>query len=171
MQLAYLALGSNQGPRKRQLRDAVHALGRLPATRLLAVSGLYETVYVGPGEQGPYLNACVRLATECTPEELLECTQELERAAGREPDSHMAPRTLDIDLLIVGEERRMGDDLQLPHPRMLERRFVMEPLADLDPELVPPGATSTVRELSAAAELRAQELRLLSSGAWWEEDA
>jgi 2-amino-4-hydroxy-6-hydroxymethyldihydropteridine diphosphokinase len=148
----------------------VAALGRLPGTRLRGVSALYETDFVGPGEQDPFLNACVVVETEASPEELLEYTQQLERAAGREPDSHMQPRTLDIDLLVHGESRRDGERLQLPHPRMGERRFVLQPLSDLDPELTPPGTATPVRDLLAAPELAAQRIREVAGDDWWEEE-
>lgn len=169
MRLAYLALGSNQGARRLQLAAAVRALGRLPGSRLRAVSPLYETEFVGTGEQDPYLNACVLLETGQTPEDLLESAQALESAAGRPPDSHMRPRPLDVDLLMVGEERRDSPRLRLPHPRLAERRFVLQPLADLDPELVPPGSSLPVRELLAAPGIQRQSVRERASGAWWEE--
>lgn len=169
MQLAYLALGSNRGPRRHRLAQAVVALDRLPGMRVRAVSALYETDFVGPGEQDAYLNACVLVETDWSPEDLLARTQELERAAGRKPNSHMEPRPLDIDLLVIGEERREGARLRLPHPRLGERRFVLQPLADLDPELIPPGAGLPVRELLDAPSVRAQPLVERASGSWWEE--
>jgi 2-amino-4-hydroxy-6-hydroxymethyldihydropteridine diphosphokinase len=168
MQLAYLALGSNRGPRRRHLAEAIAALGRLPGVRVRAVSALYETAFVGAGIQEPYLNACVMLETDWSPEDLLARTQELERAAGREPDGHMAPRPLDIDLLIFGDERRTSARLELPHPRLGERRFVLQPLADLDPDLVPPGEKSSVRELLRTPDVKTQAIQEHASGTWWE---
>jgi len=169
MQLAYLALGSNRGKRRCRLAEAVIALGQLPDTHVRAVSALYESAYVGPGEQEAYLNACVLLETDSSPEELLSNTQELERLAGRKPNGHMMPRTLDIDLLVMGEETRATEHLQLPHPRLGERRFVLQPLSDLDPELVPPGIRVPVREMLRAPAVRSQELRQCASSSWWEE--
>ena len=168
MQLAYLALGSNRGPRRHRLSEAVHALGRLPGVRIRAVSSLYETAFVGSGEQDDYLNACILVETDWSPEDLLARTQELERAAGRKSDTHMKPRSLDIDLLVIGEERRNSSQLRLPHPRMGERRFVLQPLADLDPELVLPGKGVAVRELLDEPSVRAQGILERATGAWWE---
>jgi 2-amino-4-hydroxy-6-hydroxymethyldihydropteridine diphosphokinase len=106
---------------------------------VVAVSPLYETEPVGgpPGQQD-YLNLVVELDTEQTPRQLLGLCRRLEAAAGRVRVERWGPRTLDVDILIVGELRVDEPDLVVPHPRMHERRFVMAPLADLAPELVPP---------------------------------
>ena len=147
---AFLALGSNLGDRLGHLRAAVHAL-----PDLVAVSPLYETDPVGgPGGQGAYLNAVVELGTELGPRELLALCHRLEAAAGRERAERWGPRTLDVDVLAVGELRLDDSDLQVPHPRMAERRFVMAPLADVAPDVVAPGwegrAEGRVRRLADA---------------------
>jgi 2-amino-4-hydroxy-6-hydroxymethyldihydropteridine diphosphokinase len=128
-------MGSNLGDSRRVLRDAVDTLG----DSVVAVSPLYETEPVGgpPGQQD-YLNLVVELDTEQTPRQLLGLCRRLEAAAGRVRVERWGPRTLDVDILIVGELRVDEPDLVVPHPRMHERRFVMAPLADLAPELVPP---------------------------------
>ena len=132
---AFLGMGSNLGDSRRVLRDAVDTLG----DSVVAVSPVYETEPVGgpPGQQD-YLNLVVELDTEQTPRQLLGLCRRLEAAAGRVRVERWGPRTLDVDILIVGELRVDEPDLVVPHPRMQERRFVMAPLADLAPELVPP---------------------------------
>jgi 2-amino-4-hydroxy-6-hydroxymethyldihydropteridine diphosphokinase len=137
---AFLGLGSNLGDRRRQLRRAVAAL-----PDVVAVSPVYETEPVGgPPGQGPYLNLVVELDTQLTPRRLLELARHLEDAAGRERTERWGPRTLDVDVLLVGELAVDEPDLVVPHPRMWERRFVVAPLADLAPELVPSGWESRV---------------------------
>jgi 2-amino-4-hydroxy-6-hydroxymethyldihydropteridine diphosphokinase len=124
---AYLSLGSNIGGRRHWLRDAVASLDGVTA-----VSPVYETDPVGgPGGQGRYLNIVVELETDLTPRQLLGVCHRLESAANRVRGERWGPRTLDVD--IVWHEAGPVDepDLQIPHPRMLERRFVMQPLADL----------------------------------------
>jgi len=137
---AFLGLGSNLGDRWAHLRAAVEALRE--ADRVVGVSTVYETEPVGgPGGQGPYLNAVVELDTGRTPRELLALAQSLERAAGRvrPPGERWGPRTLDVDVLLVGHLDVNDPDLVVPHPRMWERRFVLTPLSDLAPDLVPFG--------------------------------
>jgi 2-amino-4-hydroxy-6-hydroxymethyldihydropteridine diphosphokinase len=133
---AFLGLGSNLGDRRAELARAV---GGLPD--VVAVSRLYETEPVGgPSGQGPYLNLVVELDTELGAHQLLDVARRLEAAAQRRRDVRWGPRTLDVDVLLVGDEVVDDDDLVVPHPRMWQRRFVVDPLADLAPELVPPGA-------------------------------
>jgi 2-amino-4-hydroxy-6-hydroxymethyldihydropteridine diphosphokinase len=131
---AFLGLGSNLGDRIGYLRAAVAALPDLVAT-----SPVYETDPVGgPDGQGPYLNLVVELHTSMEPRELLALCHDLEQAAGRVRDVRWGPRTLDVDVLMV-EGRAVHDpDLEVPHPRLWERRFVLAPLADLAPDLVTP---------------------------------
>lgn len=129
---AFLALGSNLGDRRGYLRDAV---ARLPD--VVAVSDLYETDPVGgPPGQGAYLNCVVELRTTLTARELLTAAQSAEGAADRTRTERWGPRTLDVDVLLVGDEVTAEPDLVVPHPRMWERGFVLVPLADLAPELV-----------------------------------
>ncbi|MCL4133697.1 UNVERIFIED_CONTAM: hypothetical protein GTU68_024892 [Idotea baltica] len=127
---AFLALGSNIGDRRETLRQAV---GAIP--ELLAVSPVYETDPVGGPEQDAYYNIVVELETERSPRELLALCHELEQAAGRVRVIRWGPRTLDVDVLLVGEQSVDEDDLTVPHPRMAQRNFVMVPLLDLAPEL------------------------------------
>jgi len=133
---ALLGLGSNLGDRRAHLRRAVATLRA--AGDLRAVSPLYETEPVGgPPGQDPYLNVVVALDTADSPRRLLERCRELEQEAGRVRTVRHGPRTLDADVLLVEGETVAEEDLEVPHPRMWERRFVLAPLHDLAPELVP----------------------------------
>jgi 2-amino-4-hydroxy-6-hydroxymethyldihydropteridine diphosphokinase len=155
MPTAYLGLGSNLGDRRAHLRAAVAGLDDAKAVRVTACSPVYETEAhtTDPSEEQPaFLNAVLEVAVECAPEELLRLAKRIERAEGRTGRSERwAPRPLDIDLLVVGEERRQSDTLTVPHPRLAERRFVLQPWADLAPVVrVPPPFDATVQELLAA---------------------
>lgn len=124
---AYLGLGSNLGDRRAHLRSAIAAL-----PDVVEISPVYETEPVGgPPGQSPYLNVVVALDTELTPRALLELGRRLEEAAGRVRTVKDGPRTLDVDVLLVGDLRVDEPDLVVPHPRMWQRRFVLAPLADL----------------------------------------
>jgi 2-amino-4-hydroxy-6-hydroxymethyldihydropteridine diphosphokinase len=136
---AFVALGSNLGDREARLREAVASM-----PDVVGVSPVYETEPVGGPEQGRYLNAVVELATERSPRELLGMCQALERSADRVRAERWGPRTLDADVLLVGDLVVDEPDLQVPHPRMWDRRFVLAPLRDLAPDLV------TVDRLAAA---------------------
>ncbi len=135
MTRALLGLGSNLGDRLGYLREAVDTLR--PSVK--QVSRLYETEPVGgPAGQGPYLNIVVELDTEAAPRELLAVCHRLEAAAGRVRSERWGPRTLDVDVLWIDGVTLDTPELQVPHPRMFERRFVVAPLADVAPDLVPP---------------------------------
>jgi 2-amino-4-hydroxy-6-hydroxymethyldihydropteridine diphosphokinase len=134
---AYLGLGSNLGDRAAFLQGAVDGLATTDGIEVVAVSPVYETEPVGGPEQPEYLNAVVAVDTALTPRQLLEVAQRLEDAAGRVRGEQWGPRTLDVDVLLVGDEHVDEPDLVVPHPRLYERAFVMVPLADLDPMLAP----------------------------------
>lgn len=130
---AFLGLGSNLGDRRRYLREAVDSL-----EGVVAVSQVYETEPIGgPAGQQPYLNVVVELDTLLSPRELLAICHRLESAAGRVRLEHWGPRTLDVDVLLVGDLSVDDPDLVVPHPRMWERRFVLAPLSEIAPELLP----------------------------------
>ena len=130
---AYLSLGSNLGDRLAHLQAAVDGLAAEPGMTVAAVSRVYETAPVGGPAQGDYLNAVVALDTAASPRELLAIAQRLEAAEHRVREERWGPRTLDVDVLLVGDEEVHEPDLEVPHPRMTERAFVLAPLADLDP--------------------------------------
>lgn len=145
---AHLGIGSNLGDRLAHLQAAVDALAAHPDVHVTAVSGVYETVPVGGPVQGEYLNAIVAVDTELAPRELLALAQRIEAAAGRERAERWGPRTLDVDVLLYGDQRVDEPELSIPHPRMHERGFVLAPLRDVAPELVtdpPPGGWAGVR--------------------------
>ncbi len=150
--LVYLSLGSNQGHSRRLLEEAVRALGDLPHTRVIARSSLYRTAPVGYVDQAEFLNQVIAVRTTLEPHDLLDVTQNLERAAGRERGARWAPRTLDIDLLWYDGVRLDDDRLQLPHPRLADRRFVLEPLAELAPGLVLAGGGTVAEALKKTAD-------------------
>ena len=132
MTRTFLGLGSNLGDRRKYLRDAVGSL-----TNVTAVSQVYETTPVGgPPGQGDHLNLVVELETDLTPRQLLGVCQRLQAAAERVQGERWGPRTLDVDILWMEGVTVDDADLQIPHPRMYERRFVLAPLAELAPELV-----------------------------------
>jgi len=135
---AHLGLGSNLGDRLAYLRGAVGGLAATPGIELAAVSRVYETVPVGGPAQDRYLNAVVAVETDLGARQLLAVAQHLETAAGRERAERFGPRTLDVDVLLVGEEQVDSAELTVPHPRWQERGFVLAPLADVAPELVTP---------------------------------
>jgi 2-amino-4-hydroxy-6-hydroxymethyldihydropteridine diphosphokinase len=141
--LAYVGLGSNLGDREATIRAAVAAL-----PGVVAVSKLRETEPVGVTGQPAFLNGAARLETELSPRELLDAMLEVERGLGRERRERWGPRTIDLDLLLYGDETVDEPGLTVPHPSLHERRFVLEPLAELDPELVVPGR-GRVRDLLA----------------------
>jgi 2-amino-4-hydroxy-6-hydroxymethyldihydropteridine diphosphokinase len=132
--LAYVGLGANLGDREGTIRAAV---ADLPG--VVAVSTLRETDPVGITDQPRFLNGVAVLETELAPRELLDGLLAVERRLGRERGRRWGPRTIDLDLLLYGDEVIDETGLTIPHPRLHERRFVLEPLADLAPELVVPG--------------------------------
>lgn len=140
---AYIGLGANLGDPARALAAAVTALAALPRTRLVRRSATYRSAPVDAG--GPdYLNAVVEISTTLPPEALLDALQAIEQAAGRQRPYRNAPRTLDLDLLLYGEQTIDTPRLTVPHPRMGERAFVLLPLAEIAPERVAPGQLKAV---------------------------
>ena len=148
MTLAYVSIGTNLGDRAAQLDFAVRAIGALPDTRVDAVSPIFETDPVGPPPQGAYLNAVVRVATSLAPRALLDALLAIERDAGRERGVRNAARTLDLDVLLYGDQIVDEAGLVVPHPRLAERAFILEPLAALAPELVHPLLGESIASLA-----------------------
>ena len=134
-----IALGSNLGDRRRTLDEAVARLARHPQLRVLATSPWIETAAVGgPPGQGDFLNGAILLETSLPPEAVLAILQEIEAALGRRREERWGPRSIDLDLLLYDQEVRQTPSLVLPHPRMTQRRFVLEPAAAIAASMVHP---------------------------------
>ena len=136
---AFVGIGSNLGDREDNLRRAVELLSVEDGVDVTAVSEIRETEPVGPVEQGAFLNGAVRIETDLGPRELLERLLAVEQRLGRVREERWGPRTIDLDLLLYGDEAVDEPGLTVPHPRLHERRFALEPLADLAPSLEIPG--------------------------------
>ena len=140
MPRAYVGLGSNLGDREATLRDAVEHLRAVERVEVVGVSELRETDPVGVVDQPLFLNGAVAVETDLSPRELLDALLHVERELGRVRDGERwGPRTVDLDLLVYGDVAVDEPGLRVPHPRLHERRFALEPLAELDPALEIPG--------------------------------
>ena len=148
MTTVYLGLGSNVGDREGYLRRAVSALSHLEACGIRSLSSIYETEPWGNRQQGLFLNQVVAMDATLNPATLLEHCQAIERSLGRRSGGkRWGPRTVDIDMLLFGEEIVKNDVLQIPHPRLAERQFVLVPLHEIAPEIRVPGLEETVENL------------------------
>ncbi len=147
---AYISLGTNLGNRLDNLTRALNMLQKETGVKIIAVSALYETAPVGGPEQGPFLNACAILETALSPTKLLLEMLAVEDRLGRVRKERWGPRVIDLDLLIYAEIRMTTPLIGLPHPRLIERDFVLVPLADIAPELIIPGQSKKVADLLAA---------------------
>jgi 2-amino-4-hydroxy-6-hydroxymethyldihydropteridine diphosphokinase len=148
---AFLGLGSNLGDRLSLLQQAVEALDADTRTRVDAVSSVYETEPVGGPEQDPFLNIAVRVATRRSPKGLLRLCQDVETALGRERTVRWGPRTVDVDILLYADRTVARADLQIPHPRLVERAFALVPLMEVAPGQRLPDGTSLPAALAAIA--------------------
>jgi len=157
-EVVYLGLGTNLGDRVGHLQQALFALATHPEIKVTAVSRVYETEYVGPGSQDPYLNACVQLRTRLRPRILLAILKGTEQRQGRKAGGHMQPRPIDLDILMFGQHVMDGPGLTLPHRQMRDRAFVLEPLTELAPHEKFPDSGETIA--SACAKIRRK------SGPW-----
>ena len=151
MPLAFVALGANLADPVAQVRAALEALTRLPDSRLLRASSLYRTAPVGIHGQPDFINAVAALETSLAPQALLAALFSIEAQFGRRRDYRHAPRTLDLDLLLYEGETLDTPDLQLPHPRMHLRAFVLAPLLEIAPDCAIPGRGSAAAWLPAVS--------------------
>jgi 2-amino-4-hydroxy-6-hydroxymethyldihydropteridine diphosphokinase len=150
LKTVYLALGSNLGDREQHLRQAIAELGAKPDLRIVRVSKVYETAPQGYADQGWFLNMAVEAETSLMPMQLLSRCLRIERTLKRQRQIVNGPRTIDIDIIFYAHAVIRGGRLQVPHPRYAERRFVLQPLADLNPELRDPVTRKTVAAMLAA---------------------
>ena len=149
MTRAYVGLGANLGPREETLRRAVELLGEADGVDVIAVSQLRETEPVGVVDQPPFLNGAVVVETTRAPRQLLDLLLGIERSLGRVREERWGPRTVDLDLLVYGHHVVDEPGLRVPHPHLHERRFALEPLVELQPELDVPGRGKVSTLLSA----------------------
>lgn len=150
---AYIALGSNLGDRELNLLRAVAEIGRLPDSRVTALSSFYETSPVGTVQQDAFYNAVLRLSTGLAPRPLLAHLLRIEdETFKRVRTIHQGPRRMDLDLLLYGDRTINEKDLVVPHPRLAERRFVLQPLCEIAPDLLHPLTGKSIRELLASLE-------------------
>jgi 2-amino-4-hydroxy-6-hydroxymethyldihydropteridine diphosphokinase len=148
MNKAYLSLGGNVGDRKKMLNDGLRLIGE-QCGQVGKKSAIYETAAWGKTDQSPFLNIALELTTNLQAGELLHEVRAIETALGRQREIKWGPRTLDIDILLFNDEIIDSPDLTVPHPYMHTRRFVLEPLAEIAPELLHPVFHKTVADLLA----------------------
>ena len=157
MTSVYLSLGSNIGDKKAYLLSAIERLEQLDKTVVKSVSSFYETAAWGKTDQDDFLNICCELETDLTPQELLLACQKIEKDLKRVRHEHWGPRTIDIDILLYGDETIATENLNVPHPYMTERAFVLVPLEEIAPKLQINGKSIS----SYLAPLNVQEVRKL----------
>ncbi len=144
----FIALGSNQGDRELYLLRGVAEVGKLPGTKIAALSSFFDTEPVGPVQQANFLNAVARLETALSPQELLRQLQQIETGIfQRKREIPGGPRPMDLDLLFYGSLILHEPGLVIPHPRLHERRFVLEPLVEIAPDFIHPGLGRSVKAL------------------------
>jgi len=131
----YLGLGSNLNQPMQQIKQAIEALSCHPLIQVLAQSSLYESLPLGPQDQPNFINAVIKISTSLTPQQLLLLCQNIEQQHGRVKTRHWGERTLDIDILLYGEQLIDLPELKIPHPQMHKRNFVLLPLLEIAPEL------------------------------------
>jgi len=141
---AFIGLGANLGDREASIRAALEAIAAMPDTDLVRVSSLYDTEPVGEVDQPNFLNAVALVDTELDPRQLLWNLMLVEKKLGRVRTQRWGPRTIDLDLLLFGDEIIEDPDLRVPHPEIIRRSFVLVPLVELEPRLVHPGTGETM---------------------------
>ena len=158
MARAFLSLGSNRGDRRSTLEAALRALEVAGDVRIIRRSSLYETAPVGKADQPEFYNLVIEVQTALDPGELLDRCQEVERAFGRVRQERWGPRTLDLDLLLYDRRAVHTERLTVPHPEMLRRRFVLEPLLEIAPDAVLPDGALIAPHLAGVADQAVRRL-------------
>jgi 2-amino-4-hydroxy-6-hydroxymethyldihydropteridine diphosphokinase len=158
----YLSLGSNMGDRQHNLNEAIELLSQ--RARMFEVSSTYETEPVGNPDQPRFLNLVARIQTRLAPLELLTLTKGVEAKLGRTKDKPNAPRPIDIDILFYGDQVIKNRQLTVPHPRLMERAFVLVPLAEIAPKLIHPVSGKTAEKLLAELKKGVQGVLKLPGG-------
>lgn len=161
---AFIGLGGNLGEVEATLQSAVSSLAKLPVSRLSGISGLYRSTPLGPPGQNDYLNAVVRLKTTLPPHALLAALQEIENQHGRERQERWGARTLDLDLLLYGNDAISSTNLVVPHPELRNRNFVLIPLLQIAPEARMPDGS--LLAMMAAAQGHQGLLEIRSGERW-----
>ena len=138
MTIAFIGLGSNMNSPRQQITTAIQSLGEIQSTQMISASSLYESKPVGPQDQGDYINAVMKLETDLVAIALLDSLQAIENDHGRERKQHWGPRTLDLDILLFGDQVIHNGRLTIPHAEICNRPFVLVPLAEINPDCVIP---------------------------------
>ncbi len=141
---AYIGLGSNLGDKEANIKKALELLGAAPGVQVKKVASLYRTAPLYKPKQDMFLNTVAEIETSLNPHEFLKLCKDIEKELERTPTVRWGPRTIDLDLLLYGNDKICTSDLVVPHPRMTERAFVMAPLAEIEPELVVPGGCKAI---------------------------
>ena len=157
MTIAFVGIGSNLQDPLRQVREALAELDQLPHTHVVKRSSLYRTGPIGHAAQPDYINAVAQLETGLPAERLLAELQEIEKRHGRKRRFANAPRTLDLDVLLYGAARLSSPDLEVPHPRMHERAFVLKPLVEIAPDISIPGRGAAKDLLARCADQKVEQ--------------
>lgn len=161
---AYVSIGSNLGDREQNCLKAIDALISAPGVTLVAQSPLYETEPVDFKDQDWFVNGVLKIETDMTPQLLLVTLKEIEKKLGRRRHSiRFGPRVIDLDIILYDKVTMATPELEIPHPRMHERRFVLKPICDIDPNLRHPILHQTMRELNDAVDDRDQGMKVINA--------
>ncbi len=134
----FLGLGANEGDRESNIKMAIDLLKHSAGISIISISSIYETTALGGSKQPDFLNCVVRVNTKHKPHVLLKAVKSIEETLGRQPNTHMQPRPIDIDILLYDDIDIHSEDLRIPHSRLAQRRFVLEPLLEIEPDAIDP---------------------------------